>query len=217
MLFDIDGTLLTCGGAGRNAVARVFERRFGDAATLSFSYGGMTDRGIMRRGLIGLGEIPEESLIDVLITEYLAELDAELGRTSTFAIFPEAVALARRLQGAAFAVGLGTGNVEAGARLKLRRGGIDEFEFGGFGCDHEDRATLISRGIQRGRARLGRDDAPAVVIGDTPLDVLAAHACGAQCIAVATGGYSALELAPHNPDILVDAVDDLSVLEFLST
>ena len=92
-----------------------------------------------------------------------------------------------------FAVGLGTGNVEEGARLKLDR--VDlcrHFSFGGYGSDHADRAELLAIGARRGRARLGVGDGPCrvVVIGDTPKDIAAARAIGAESIAVATGSYT---------------------------
>jgi phosphoglycolate phosphatase-like HAD superfamily hydrolase len=90
------------------------------------------------------------------------------------------------------AIGLGTGNVERGARIKLGRvGASDRFRFGGFGCDAEDRAELIGVGADRGAAMLGapRSACRVVVIGDTPRDVAAAQANDAECIAVATGHY----------------------------
>ena len=95
------------------------------------------------------------------------------------------------------AVGLGTGNIREGARIKLERVGIyDRFAFGGFGCDAEDRTELIRRGAKRGADRLGanRDRCRVVVIGDTPKDVAAAQAIGAECVGVGTGSFSAEQL-----------------------
>jgi phosphoglycolate phosphatase-like HAD superfamily hydrolase len=91
------------------------------------------------------------------------------------------------------AVGLGTGNVREGARLKLGRVGLFEhFDFGGYGCDAEDRAEVIRIGAERGASALGRtlSECRVVVIGDTPKDVAAAQAIGAECVGVATGSYS---------------------------
>src|SRR5687767_5274768 len=75
------------------------------------------------------------------------------------------------------ALGLGTGNIREGARLKLERVDIySPFAFGGFGCDHEDRVQLIRRGAERGAQKLGlpMSECRVVVIGDTPKDVAAA-------------------------------------------
>ncbi len=96
------------------------------------------------------------------------------------------------------AVGLGTGNVRAGARLKLARVGLHErFAFGGFGCDHEARDALLRVGAERGASALGAplDACRVVVVGDTPKDVAAARAIGAECLAVATGSFSTDALA----------------------
>jgi len=100
------------------------------------------------------------------------------------------------------AVGLGTGNLRDGARLKLSRVGLHErFAFGGFGCDDEARPALLRVGAERGAQALG---APlgacrVVVIGDTPRDVAAAQAIGAECIAVATGSFSTEALRACSP------------------
>jgi phosphoglycolate phosphatase len=98
---------------------------------------------------------------------------------------------------AGMAVGLGTGNVREGARVKLQRVGLfEKFSFGGFGDDHELRPELIRRGAERGAATLGVElvAARVVVIGDTPKDVAAAQAIGAESIGVATGGFSVEQL-----------------------
>jgi phosphoglycolate phosphatase-like HAD superfamily hydrolase len=105
--------------------------------------------------------------------------------------------LARLKERGGCAVGLGTGNIRRGAEIKLARGGLHQhFAFGGFGCDHEDRAELLRIGAERGAARLGRPRAACrvVVSGDTVRDVQAALAIGAACIGVGTGGIALAEL-----------------------
>ncbi len=196
LLFDIDGTLITTGGAGRRAIVGAFERLHGrrDACD-HFSFSGMTDRAIVRLGLEAVGVEPTSAAIDELIAVYVTILEVEVQRTEdaryrVHAGMREAID-AGHAHG--FAVGLGTGNVRAGAMAKLRRVGIFErFDFGGFGDDHELRAELIRIGADRGATRLGKrlDEVRVVVIGDTPKDVAAAHAIGAECLAVATGDHS---------------------------
>jgi len=95
------------------------------------------------------------------------------------------------------AVGLGTGNIRAGARVKLDRVSLfGRFAFGGFGCDHEDRAELIRIGAERGAKALDtpRESCRVVVIGDTPKDVAAARAIGAESIGVGTGSFKPADL-----------------------
>ena len=116
-----------------------------------------------------------------------------------------------------FAVGLGTGNVREGARIKLARVGLaDRFAFGGFGCDHENRVELIRQGARGGADRLGVPVASCrvVIIGDTPKDVDAAKGIGAECIGVGTGQYTPEALLEAGAD---HAFADFTVREALPT
>ncbi|AGC44830.1 HAD superfamily hydrolase [Myxococcus stipitatus DSM 14675] len=207
LLFDIDGTLITTGGAGRRAMDLAFEQLHGrrDACN-SFHMSGMTDRAIVRKALRVIGVEDSEAAIDAGIAAYLAHLTDEVRKVDEqrYIVFPgirEAVIEARKREG--FAVGLGTGNIRAGARVKLERVAIhDQFSFGGFGCDHENRVELIRRGAEAGAATLGvpREECRVVIIGDTPMDVAAALGIGAECIGVGTGTYKAealLEAGAH--------------------
>ncbi len=200
LLFDVDGTLVLTGGAGRRAMARAFGAVCGrEDACAGFAFGGMTDRLIVRTGLCAVGHSDAEDVIDHLLGVYLDFLPDELSRATGYRIMPgvEAVlevALART----AMAVGLGTGNIEPGARLKLAHGGLDDaFAFGGFGSDHEDRTELVRAGFIRGAARLGEplERCRRVVVGDTPRDVDAARALEAEAITVATGGFTIEQLS----------------------
>lgn len=194
-LFDIDGTLLLTGGAGRRAVEGAFDRITGRAdACQSFSFGGMTDRAIARAGLLAIGETATTERIDAILAAYLELLSDEVTRSPRYQIMPgvlEAVATLRARTDCA--VGLGTGNIRGGAEIKLQRGDLWRlFDFGGFGCDDEDRTALLAIGAARGATRLGVsiDQCRVVVIGDTERDVAAARGIGAECIAVGTGSVS---------------------------
>jgi len=203
-LFDIDGTLLSTGGAGRRAMLAAL----GEAAHgASFSFAGMTDRMIVRRALRAAGASSTETAIDATIARYLERLSAEVAAEAlaylVHAGIMEALDAVAAVEGVA--VGLGTGNVEKGARIKLSRVALNErFDFGGFGCDAEDRSELIGIGAERGAARLGqsRQACRVVVIGDTPRDIAAARDIGAEVVAVATGTVELETLAEHAPDHL---------------
>ena len=198
-LFDIDGTLLATGGAGRQAIDAAFGSLWGrQDACSAFSFAGMTDRAIARLGLLAIGETVTDERIDRVIAAYLQNLEAAVAVSSDYRVLPgvhELLAAVReRARGA---VGLGTGNVQRGAAIKLQRGALGTyFDFGGYGCDHEDRAELLRIGAERGAARLGQPRASCriVVIGDTLRDVSAALAIGAECIGVGTGGTALEEL-----------------------
>lgn len=199
LLFDIDGTLLLTGGAGRRAFRRAFAEVTGRAdACEGFSFGGMTDRAIVRQALTALGRELDEAVVEQLFASYLAALQDELARTTSYTIMPGVAPLLTELaQHAHLAIGLGTGNLKRGAEVKLRHGALwDAFAFGGFGCDHEQRGELLRRGAERGAALLRQplEACRVVVIGDTVRDVDAAHAIGASCIGVETGGVDAATL-----------------------
>jgi phosphoglycolate phosphatase-like HAD superfamily hydrolase len=191
LLFDIDGTLVDTGGAGRRAMEEAFRQVTGCAASMSFSFGGMTDRAIVRRALT-LRELPvDEASMQGVIECYLTLLSGELRVAERYRVLPGVRVLLDALYGTRdVVIGLGTGNVRAGATLKLAHGNLDRsFTFGGFGCDSEDRPTLLEVGARRGAAALGRErpECRVVVIGDTLRDVEAAKHIGAECVAVATG------------------------------
>lgn len=212
-LFDIDGTLIRSDGAGRRAVEAAFGAHHGrpDACS-TFSFAGMTDRAIARRALMGLGypgEGPDvEAAIDAVLSTYLTLLESEVQAATDYAVHVGIEAaldeLARHQQTEApMALGLGTGNLERGARIKLARVGLEgRFAFGGFGSDAEDRAELLRVGAERGAARLGRSrqSCRVLVIGDTPRDIEAARAISAEVIAVGTGPFSVEQLAQSQPD-----------------
>lgn len=195
LLFDIDGTLLLTGGCGRRAFERAFQAVIGRHDFLAqFTFGGMTDRGIARLGLKTAGEAIDEARIDALVDAYVAALEDELSRGENFRLTPNAGELVRSTRSHKHvAVGLGTGNIKRGAAAKLKRGALWElFDFGGFGCDHEDRTQLLRAGALRGAAQLGAqlEACRVVVIGDTVRDVDAALGISAECIGVETGGVA---------------------------
>lgn len=197
LLFDVDGTLVTTGGVGRRALELAFERAYRRRDACSgFRFDGMTDRAIVRGGLTALGQPTTPEAIDAVLLAYLAVLGEEVAAapTTTYRIHAgiedTLAAAAARSQ---VAVGLGTGNIREGARIKLERVGLfGRFAFGGFGCDDEDRPTLLRRGAERGAERLGvrLSRARVVVIGDTPKDIAAARDIGAESVAVGTGSFS---------------------------
>jgi phosphoglycolate phosphatase-like HAD superfamily hydrolase len=200
LLFDIDGTLVTTGGAGRRALERVFAHCFGRSDACPFRLDGMTDRAIVRSALGYIGVAPTEQQIDAVLTDYLQILEEEVAQAdpSLYRLHAGILELLDALREEAHvAVGLGTGNIRQGARVKLSRVEIyDRFAFGGFGCDHEDRRELLRFGARRGAdlLRAHPEDCRVVVIGDTPKDVAAARAIGAESIGVGTGRFSAAEL-----------------------
>jgi phosphoglycolate phosphatase-like HAD superfamily hydrolase len=220
LLFDIDGTLIDTGGAGRRAIERAFgEVHEKPAACDAIRFSGMTDRAIVRAGLGAISAETSDEAIEEVIAAYVAYLREEVAASPRYRVLDGVRALVTRcLEIPDFAVGLGTGNVRAGAHVKLERSNLwDLFAFGGFGCDAEDRAALLATGARRGAASLKTpiDRCRIVVIGDTPRDILAARSIGAACIAVATGTYDAKALWEHAPDAVLASLESEDALEVL--
>jgi phosphoglycolate phosphatase len=206
VLFDIDGTILTTAGAGKRAMSGAIEEVLGLTDPLAdFHLDGMTDRAIVRRAADARrASNCTEREIDAVLERYLARLAESLPSIADYVVLPGVDALARALASRGVAVGLGTGNVERGARLKLERSGLNPvLRFGGFGDDAEDRAALLAVGLERARARCGGQLEPGElwIIGDTPKDVTAGKAIGARVLAVATGRYSVDDLRACGADV----------------
>jgi phosphoglycolate phosphatase-like HAD superfamily hydrolase len=213
-LFDIDGTLLLSGGAGGRALDQAFTDLLGIVGALDgISLGGATDPSLVDQVYqrhLGRDATVEE--YDRVMARYLVLLEEGIAQSSGYRLMPHVLATLDALQARGHLFGLATGNVEAGARIKLRRGGLDtRFAFGGYGCDSRHRAELVARARDRGCALAGRSFAPeeTYVIGDTPLDVAAARAVGLRAVAVATGGVSRAALEATGADLVLDDLGPL--------
>jgi phosphoglycolate phosphatase-like HAD superfamily hydrolase len=210
-LFDIDGTLLRAGGAGRRAVElaldEVLDDPNGGVSLESVEFAGRTDPWIVRTALLQYGVTADDGLIHEVLQRYLAHLPRELELASAFEVLPGALSLLSELSAREDVIlGLGTGNTEPAAYAKLARGGLDSFfSFGGFGSDHTDRAELLRVGLERGLERSAGQQGGerVVVVGDTPHDVAAAHAIGADCVAVSSGGYDGIALEAAGATVVV--------------
>lgn len=216
-LFDVDGTLISAGGAGRRAFERAVADRCGDAnGTLGgLRLDGMTDRLIVREALRILGRSFDDAFCDALLDRYVEHLATEILGPG-YAVLPGVVEALEGLRARGALVALCTGNVVAGARLKLSRGGLDRyFEWGtsavcGFAADGEEREHVVRAALRRASEQLGRTLAPAeaLVIGDTPRDVAAAHAVGVPVLAVATGKYVEAELRAAGAEHVAPSLAD---------
>jgi phosphoglycolate phosphatase-like HAD superfamily hydrolase len=221
ILFDVDGTLIsTRGVAGRALAEAVSEVLDMDVQLDGYRLAGKTDPQIVFELTARAGASRAEvapRLHDVIET-YLARLDAALGPecvTVLPGVHETLSALAAR---ADVRVGLLTGNVEAGASLKLGRAGIGHFfGIGAYGSDEEDRNRLVP--VARARAQHEWGEAfpgpRTVVVGDAEADIRCARAGGARVVAVATGGTPTTTLAMLHPDALFASMEHPGLLPAL--
>lgn len=219
-LFDIDGTLISTGGAGRAALEAALATAFALPAEFpEISLGGRTDRAIARDVMTHFGLEDSAENWNRYRQAYLAHLPACLARLRGRVLPGMAEAAAEIARRGDALIGLLTGNVVAGAQCKLGYFGLwDHFPFGGFGDRHVDRADVAREALAAAERHGGRplDLDQVWVVGDTPLDVACARAVGARAVAVATGGVDREALAAAAPDLLLDDFSqwrDLAILE----
>ena len=205
VLFDIDCTLVDAHGAGGRAILRSLKDVYGVEGELGdYSFHGRTDPGIIR----DLAELwgSEDSVgarVEECIAHYVELLGDEIaaGEVETLPGIRELVTALTADRRAL--VGLLTGNVEEGARLKLEPTGLlPLFKVGAYGSDSALRAELPAVAVARAEALTRRRYAgkDVVVIGDTPADVECGASLGVTAIAVATGRHTVDELAACRPD-----------------
>ncbi|HLB55490.1 MAG TPA: HAD family hydrolase [Gemmatimonadales bacterium] len=223
VLFDIDGTILLSAGAGRRSILAAvagqveFPDRLG---TIRFD--GKTDPQIVVELLAGAGlpDPAQAERVAAVLDRYVAHLEQDLavhGHLSR--LMPGIPALLDALEAdGGVLLGLLTGNVMTGARLKLRAAGLDpdRFRVGAFGSDHAERLALPPIAALRAEPFFGRrpQGREVVIIGDTPADVHCAASIGARTIGVATGGFGVEELRAAGAEaVFLDFSDTVSALE----
>jgi phosphoglycolate phosphatase-like HAD superfamily hydrolase len=211
VLFDIDGTLITTGGAGAVAWRMAFHDLYGVPADIGdCSDAGMTDPEVARRTfhhVVGSEPTPRE--LARLMAVRLEYLPGSIERSQGYRVMPGVRSLLLGLTRAGYLVGLTTGGVEAAARFKLAPAGLNRFfSFGGFGSDSPDRAVLTGRAIERAGGLHGAPLHPGrcLVVGDTPLDIDAARANGAIAVGVASGRFGVDELRAAGADHVLESL-----------
>ena len=211
VLWDIDYTLVNARGVGSELYTKVFTGLYGRPLPQPGSMAGRTDRAIAREvlALAGLDGHDGTDGLDQQLLVFQAALNdtapafAARARQVVTALPGAGTALAGL---AALAPGQGpvqsllTGNIRPMAEIKLAAAGLTrhlDLEVGSYGDLHEIRAELVAPARAAAAAAYGQDfgGTATVLIGDTPLDVAAALATGARAVGVATGHFSAADLA----------------------
>jgi phosphoglycolate phosphatase-like HAD superfamily hydrolase len=217
VLFDIDGTILLSDGAGRRAIIRAIAEEIGDPGSLShIPFGGKTDPQIVAELLAAAGqrEPPSVERVHGICRRYVELLAGELDQpTSRTCVMPGIHQLLQRLESEQGVIlGLLTGNLAQGARLKLRAAGIDpeRFRVGAYGSDAPHRPALPAIAAKRAAEYFGREPEghSVVIIGDTPADIACGSCIQARAVAVATGDYSVADLQACGPHAVFENLSD---------
>lgn len=221
ILFDIDETMISSDGAGRRAIGRALCDTFGiDCSNFKVPMSGKTDPQILAEifSLANRDEADMEHMKEDMFRVYLQLLQEEIKNAKYYIVHEGVYEILDMLTNNADGyLGLLTGNIEEGARIKLEQFGLNKyFPLGAYGSDSANRMELPEIATMRAKKHYNLDFEPSqvVVIGDSIYDVLCAKSYGARSIAVNTGVTPKEDLVAQNPDYLFDSLcDTTAVLE----
>lgn len=220
VLFDIDGTLLSAGGAGKRAIHDAMMEVYGETGPIAgYRMGGRTDPQIARELLTAAGWAVEEveARLQALWSAYVRNLRREVGTGEVRALAGVPALLERvEAEGGETVLGLLTGNVVEGARVKVDAAGLGfrRFRVGAYGSDHWVRAELPAVAVARAREATGLSftGKEVVIVGDTPFDIACGEHLGVRTIATATGHHPADELAACGADHVFPDLTDVDAV-----
>ncbi|HEX6586398.1 MAG TPA: HAD family hydrolase [Solirubrobacterales bacterium] len=208
VLFDIDGTLISTGGASD----RAWQRAFKELHDVDVDVPAVTGKGVpdpeVGRVVFknALGREPTEEEAAGVMRRRLDHLDEEVESSPGFVVHDGVVELLERLIDDGVMLGLTTGNVEEAAHIKLARANLNRFfSFGGYGSDSPDRTELTKKALERGElvSGDGLDRDRCFSCGDTPRDVEAGHGAGLRVVGVATGEFTVEQLLEAGADAAI--------------
>jgi phosphoglycolate phosphatase len=208
VLFDIDGTLISTGGASDRAWKRAFKELHDvDVDVPAVTGKGVPDPEVGRVVFkAALGREPTQGEAEALMRRRLDHLPEEVENSPGFVVQDGVEELLEKLIDDGVTLGLTTGNVEEAAHIKLARANLNRFfSFGGYGSDSPDRTELTKKALERARLVAGDslDIDRCFSCGDTPRDVEAGHGAGIRVVGVATGEYTVEQLLEAGADAAV--------------
>ncbi|MCB1058504.1 MAG: HAD hydrolase-like protein [Acidobacteria bacterium] len=210
VLFDIDGTLLSCGRqVGEMFLAALEEVYQRPCAIDGYSFAGKTDPQIVLDLLTAAG-LERPAILERLPRMqqlYLGWLEERLDPERMRLLPGVREVLGRLASRRDLQLGLLTGNWRRGAMAKLGRFGLEShFPFGAFGDDGVDRPSLLPVALDRAERVSGRRfrAEETVIVGDSLLDVACGRAHGVPVLAVATGFTSGDALASGGASWVVE-------------
>jgi phosphoglycolate phosphatase len=213
VLFDIDGTLITSGGAGAASWREAFQQLYGAPADIGqYTDAGMTDPEVGRltfEKVVGRKATPRE--LSRLLSRRNSLLPRTVAESKGYRVLPGVAELLPRLCEEGLLLGLVTGGVETAAHIELERAHLNRyFHFGGYGSDSADRVELTRKALDRASTILAHKLSPdeVLAVGDTPKDIEAAHGAGALAVGVASGSYSKEQLAQSGADYVLGTLEE---------
>ena len=213
VLFDIDGTLISTGGAGAKSWKWAFDKVVGIPADIGqYTDAGWTDPEVARGTFKQvMGREPTRQEMAALIAAYLAIIPDNVQASEDYRVLDGVYELLPELAEKGVLLGLTTGGTEGAAHAKLGRAQLNKyFAFGGYGSDSADRVELTKKAIERGGCLVGEplDAADVLVVGDTPRDIRAALGAGAVPVGVASHKHSESDLREAGAEYVIGTLRD---------
>ena len=216
LLFDIDGTLLLTGGAGKVAFEEAFEELFElPNAWRNLDPHGKTDPAIFDEvAQRELGRLLTPGEFDLLMERYEEIFEDRIQQSPRFELMPGVIQILEHLsRDPGIFLALATGNFERAGRMKLKRGAVEHyFMTGGFGNDAREREKILLAAVDYSEelAREQFEKNRIFVIGDTEYDIAAAKKAGLRSIAVLTNGRTQKHFEADPPDHILKDLTDIS-------
>jgi phosphoglycolate phosphatase-like HAD superfamily hydrolase len=213
VLFDIDGTLISTGGASD----RAWKRAFAELQGVDVDVPAVTGKGVPdpEVGKVvferAIGREPTEEEAEALMRRRLDHLPEEVENSSGYVVKDCVVETLEKLKADGILLGLTTGNVEEAARVKLARADLGRFfSVGGYGSDSPNRTELTKKALERAREAVGGELEldRCFSCGDTPRDVEAGHGAGIRVVGVATGEFTVDQLSEAGADAAITSFCD---------
>lgn len=218
MLWDVDNTLISNGGASKETYAAAFEILTSVPATVRARTDGRTDPEIMHDLLRDHAIDPslhDGSLFEALTAAMRSKADVLRARGRALAGGAEAIEAFKAAGGVVQSVL--TGNIRNNAFVKLDTFGLAEdldWEVGAFGSDGNHRPALVKVAQGRARVKYGIEFglANTWLIGDTVRDVRAGTEGGARVLAIATGTDSMETLQAEGAEVVLPSLSDTAAV-----
>lgn len=218
VLFDLDGTLVYTGAAGRNALTKAVKQLYGKEPDFEHSLiSGRTDTDNFSLVYqLVKGKKPTKTEFKKIHDKYLELLPLEIEKSCKQKKYKSVPGIKKLLAKLAeekeVALGLGTGNIEQGAKIKLAPSGLLKyFTYGGYGEDGHTREEMLKAAVKRAEKKFKTKFTPdqVYIVGDTHRDVLAAKACGYHSAAVTCGFGDPKLLQRAAAELQIDNFNDV--------
>lgn len=211
VLFDIDGTIVTGNGMGTRALIEAIESQLQITIDQPVQMAGKTDLQIIYD--IATTVLPESEItpnIPAIKLDYLERLQSYFTKENGVRLLPLIQTIERLARESTCLLGLLTGNLQQGARIKMGEFGINSFfQLGAFGDDTRKRSDLPQKAVNSAYELTGQyyTGKAITIIGDTGNDVRCGKHLDVKSIGICCTPPFRKEILEANPDYYFEKDD----------